>query len=358
MFDHRRPETAYTRLRRTAVTAWLTAAVLATMPTANSDAAPGEAPTGGAKTGAVSRLLVGMGDSYSTGGWIPPVDPSSGLCNRSLHAYPLVAADALGVDGRSVACGGAVVADLTAHNTKRGTPPQVAGIGEADIVTLTIGGNDVGGPGGVLESGASADTSAAFAAQVDALRPRLVTGYRDVLAAAPHAQLYVLGYPDIAPGTQQAFDACLGERAAGLDAGAVHANVALLNAAIADAAAAAGAVFVDTTASFAGHEMCAEVAYANAPGDRTPASPGGGMHPNELGHLAMAADLLDTIAAAGPPAAAPPAADPPVVGPPPVPGPPWTAADRAAARAAAAVLRQLITARLPHSERLGAWGAW
>lgn len=294
------------------------------------------------------RLLIGLGDSYSTGGGIPPADLSSETCHRSQRAYPLVAADELGFAGENVACGGAVLADFTS-TSRRGEPPQITGIGGADIVAFTMGGNDVGGPGGVLESGADAASMAEFAAQVEALSPQLVAAYTDVQRAAAGAVLYVMGYPDIVPRTQQALDSCLGARARGLVAADIHYNVALLNAAIEAAAAAVDAVFVDTSPSFAGHEMCTAEAYANAPGELAAESPGGGMHPNELGHLVLAADLLAAIGEPGspPPAPGPPADPrpgvPPVVGPPSVPQPPGlTRQERAAAWAAAVALRHRI----------------
>jgi len=306
----------------------------------------------GPPAAAASRLLIGMGDSYSTGGWIPPVDPSSGLCNRSLHAYPLVAAGELGFDGQSVACGGAVLADFTSPS-RRGAPPQTTDIADADILAWTMGGNDVGGPGGVLDSGADAASVTDFAAAVDALTPQLVAAYGDVQRAAPRAQMFVLGYPDIVPRTQQALEACLGARAAGLDIDDIHRNVALLNDAIGSAAAAAGAVYVDTSPSFAGHEMCTVDPFANAPEERAPTSPGGGMHPNERGHLMLAADLIAAIGTpAGPPVTdppvpAPPVTDPlvpapPVVGPPAIPIPGLTPQERAVARVIAVALQHRI----------------
>lgn len=296
-----------------------------------------------------ARLLVGMGDSYTTGGGVPGgVDQSSGLdpCTQSLGSYPLVAAEELGFAGQNVACGGAVLSDFTTVS-HRGAPPQTAGIGNADVIAFTMGGNDVGGPGGVLESSRTAAPMAAFAASVDALRPQLVAAYLDVQRAAPAAEIYVLGYPDIVPITQQALDACLGARAAGLIAPDIHHNVDLLNAAIADAATSAGAEFVATTPSFAGHEMCTNDAYANAPEDRAPASPGGAMHPNELGHLAMAAALIGAIGGTGqptPPPGPPGLQTPPVIGPAPSPGPGLTSQERAAARAIAAALLDRIRA--------------
>jgi len=347
MFDNYHPAARPARRRPAAIAAFLAATILTALPTAAA-AGPAPAPA----TADVPRLLVGMGDSYSTGAGIRPADPTAGQCHRSLRAYPLLAASELGYAGRNVACGGARLGDLTI-STRPGVPPQIAGIAGADLVAVTIGGNDVGGPGGVLQSSADAAAMVSFTAAVHALGPQLIAGYTAIRRAAPGAELYVLGYPDIVPDTQRQLTDCLGPTAAGLDAAGIHTNIALLNTTIADAAASTGARFVPTTPAFAGHEMCTERAYANAPGDWAAPSPGGGLHPNALGHLAMAAALADAIATVDP-------TDPPVIAPPPVAGPPapsWTAAERAAA----AELRQQILARLAQllpPGRAARWGAW
>ncbi len=299
---------------------------------------------------AETRLLVGMGDSYSTGGGIPPVDQTSAQgadqCERSLHAYPQVAADELGYAGESVACGGAVLSDFTT-SSRRGAPPQTSGIADADLIAFTMGGNDVGGPNGVIDSSRTAASMTDFAAAVDALVPQLVAAYTDVRQAAPKAEVYVLGYPDIVPDSQQALESCLGARASGLTAADIHYNVDLLNAAIASASATSGAVFVATTPSFDGHEMCTAQPFANAPDERSPAAPGGAMHPNELGHLTMAADLISAIGGTGqpaPPGQQPAPVPPPGVVPAPVPNPSLTPQERAAVRAIAeALLARLRT---------------
>lgn len=295
---------------------------------------------------AATLLLVGMGDSYSTGAGIPPEEPGAGDCQRSTAAYPLVAAAELGITGHNVACGGAVLADFTA-TSRRGAPPQIQGVTGADLIAFTIGGNDVGGAGGVLDSSRTTASMTSFAATVEALTPQLLASYAAVAQAAPGAQIYALGYPDIVPRTQDELQTCLGPRAAGLSAADIHYNVELLNAAIAAAAASAGAVFVGTTPGFTGHEMCSAQPYANAPLDPAPASPGGALHPNELGHLAMAAALLAAIGGPDPlpPPAQPGRREPPTSSPPPAPAPGLTPQERAAARATAqALLDRLLDA--------------
>lgn len=305
---------------------------------------------------AAAPLLIGMGDSYTTGAGIPPVDESSGLCQRSARAYPLVAADELGFDGQNMACGGAVLADFSTPS-RRGAPPQITNVAGANVIAFTIGGNDVGGPDGVLDSSRSGASMADFAASVDALAPQLLAAYTDVQRAAPRAQIFVLGYPDIVPRTQERLRACLGARGLGLTADNIHRSIGRLNAAIAAAAATAGAVFVDTTPSFVGHEMCTAQPYANAPQERAPASAGGAMHPNELGHMMMAAALIAAIGGSnqpgarpgpppgrpipGPPIPVPPIPVPPIVGPP-IMAIPLTPEERAVVQAIAEALLDRI----------------
>jgi len=314
---------------------------------------------------AETRLLVGMGDSYSTGGGIPPVDQTSAQgaddqCERSLHAYPQVAADELGYAGESVACGGAVLSDFTT-SSRRGAPPQTSGMADADLVAFTMGGNDVGGPNGVIDSSRTAASMTDFAAAVDALVPQLVAAYTDVRQAAPKAEVYVLGYPDIVPASQQALETCLGARASGLTAADIHYNVDLLNAAIAEASATSGAVFVATTPSFDGHEMCTAQPFANAPDEPLPAAPGGAMHPNELGHLTMAAELIAAIGGTGqpgpPPGQQPAPVPPPAVVPTPVPNPSLTPKERAAVRAIAEALLARLRTQLGMGMRLPSFPA-
>lgn len=239
-------------------------------------------------------LLIGMGDSYTAGIGIPPLDPTSELCERSLAAYPMLAATQLGYDGRSVACGGADLADLTSES-RRGSPPQIADIAAADVVAMTVGGSDVYGPYGLIYAGTSAAGAASYAAHIEELRPQLLSTFTAVRQAAPQATVYVLSYPDVLPPSQTAFLECWGPLGNVLDATAMHQALSLLNAAIADTAVAAGVTLLDTTALFAGHEMCSADPYANSAGDPSPEYPGPGMHPNAHGHQVLAAALADTV---------------------------------------------------------------
>ncbi|MEB8327217.1 SGNH/GDSL hydrolase family protein [Dietzia kunjamensis] len=109
----------------------------------------------GSMTGSLGSLAqpayadyVALGDSYAAfGDQTEPVvtDGPAARCGRSLTNYPNVldANPAVG-ELTDVSCGGAVTDDLF-EEQHTGVPPQIDALGPyTDLVTLSIGGNDVG----------------------------------------------------------------------------------------------------------------------------------------------------------------------------------------------------------------------
>ncbi|MFG1603617.1 SGNH/GDSL hydrolase family protein [Actinoplanes sp. NPDC049265] len=194
---------------------------------------------------------VAMGDSYSSGVGAPG---PTGLCLRSPKGYPGLWAAANDPHSyRSVACGGATT------DTLRAT--QLIGLsGKTDLVTVTIGGNDAGFAPTVISCTVVSD--AACQAVVDnaavtvreELPAKLDATYRAIKRHAPHAGVYVLGYPilfDVNAPTCGFAGMSIPKRRA------INAANAELNALIEDRAEAAGLTFVDVTDEFAGHGICA-----------------------------------------------------------------------------------------------------
>ena len=88
---------------------------------------------------------VALGDSYSagSGGW-PPDPQASPLCLRTTKNYPHVIAAAVGANLEDVTCGAAETKHFYTSQYP-GVPAQLDAVtAEADLVTLTIGGNDNG----------------------------------------------------------------------------------------------------------------------------------------------------------------------------------------------------------------------
>lgn len=101
---------------------------------------------------------VALGDSYASGEGNAPYDPDTdsldrdfpnltNLCHRSLQgSYPEYLADIEDLSLTNVTCSGAVTFDIYSRNQRNfNEPPQVNAItSETDLITITIGGNDVG----------------------------------------------------------------------------------------------------------------------------------------------------------------------------------------------------------------------
>ena len=83
---------------------------------------------------------------------------------------------------------------------RRSTAPALA---RADLVTLTLGGNDAGYVDVLVTCGLGNCNTRAFersrAAIIDRTKPRLEKVYRAIAAKAPHARILVLGYPQPFP---------------------------------------------------------------------------------------------------------------------------------------------------------------
>jgi lysophospholipase L1-like esterase len=93
---------------------------------------------------------VALGDSYTAGPDIPyPTGPTGG-CGQSNSSYPYIVARSLGLQLTDMSCSSATIVSLTAPQpTGDGTnPAQLSALSTATrLVTLGIGGNDVGWTG-------------------------------------------------------------------------------------------------------------------------------------------------------------------------------------------------------------------
>ncbi|MBB3605057.1 lysophospholipase L1-like esterase [Mycolicibacterium sp. BK556] len=88
---------------------------------------------------------VALGSSMAAGPGIKPRATGSPVAaGRSANNYPHLAAEQLGVDLVDVTYSGATTANVL-REPQRGAPPQIDALdGSEELVTVTIGGNDVG----------------------------------------------------------------------------------------------------------------------------------------------------------------------------------------------------------------------
>jgi len=305
----------------------------------------------------VPGRYVALGDSYVVGEGLEPQVPGDGpgeRCSHSVAAYPEVArTSSERVPGELdvAACSGATLLDLYDYldtEEERTYPGQIDAIAEGEapaLVTLTVGGNDIGfvdivatclqvqyqGTGQLNPYYSPEDCDhlldVSAPAAIAALRTDVGEvegpdggGYQcdepcslpgavaDVVAAAPDAEVLVVGYPPLMP----AVDAgCRGPMLlehrpvndvewyiAPRDVRRGRKVIADLNAVLRDAAVAAGATYVDPGPRFAGHEVCSAdpwVGGLDVDGDRSPYS--STFHPNRRGGVGVAAAVIAALEA-------------------------------------------------------------
>ena len=225
-------------LRRAALVASLLAVPITVLVTA----LPAEA--------AVGDRYVALGDSYASGLGAGSYTAESGNCKRSTNAYPaLWAAASVPTSYTSVACSGATVPDV--HNS------QLAAVtATTTLVTITIGGNDIGFASIMTTcvlSGTAACIDSVQAAENlvrTSLGPALDALYTAISARAPKAKVVVLGYPVF----YQLGTICIGLAEAAR--AKINEGINLLDDVTAGLARQHGFTFADVRANFVGHQLC------------------------------------------------------------------------------------------------------
>jgi lysophospholipase L1-like esterase len=247
---------------------------------------------------------VALGDSYAAGPLIPLQVGLPPGCLRSNRNYPALVARSLGItDFRDVSCSGATTEDLTApQQVPLGVnPPQLHALRpDTELVSLTIGGNDVGFTGIIGDCavrsplrprGAACKdyfTSGGadrLAARIAAAAPKVAAALAAIKDRSPNATVVLVGYPTILPDTGPG---CFPEVPfSSGDVAYLRGVEKELNAMLAEQADLAGVEYVDTYTPTIGHDVC------TPPGTRwveglVPTAPAAPVHPNALGEAAMA----------------------------------------------------------------------
>lgn len=262
-------------------------------------------------TGPVSGPFVALGDSYAAGNLIPasPSGTPAG-CLRSSHDYGADAAGSLRVRYIDATCTGASIKSMTEpQSVLLGTnAPQFSSLAADDsVVTLTIGGDDVGFLG-ILKTCAALSLTSLFgdpcerhytsggkdrlAAAIAATAPKVAAVLRGIHGRAPSARVLLVGYPDILPNSG---DGCWPEVPFAFgDVPYLRGIETGLNRILAAAAAAGGATFVDTYTATTGHDACQNAGVKDIEG-LIPTSLAYPFHPNQRGERVMAARVLAAL---------------------------------------------------------------
>lgn len=203
---------------------------------------------------------VALGDSYSSGVGAGDYGEGEddGSCMRGRHAYPVLwAKEHPAARFTFVACSGATTEDVR--------KTQLGALGsDTGLVTISIGGNDVGFSHilstcklGSEDSCAEAVSTAEATFRTE-LPPKLTATYTEIRRAAPRARLVVLGYPRLFETTSCGFLSMSVDNRTVLNRGA-----RLLEGIIRSQAQAAGAAYASVDALFAGHRVCADDPWIN-----------------------------------------------------------------------------------------------
>lgn len=252
----------------------------------------GPAPAAAAEDEPAAGALnyVALGDSFTAGFGVGPYSqqPAPG-CYQSEQNYPHLVAAKLELTLTDASCSGAVTANIidTPQTTITGegtAPVQSESLtADTDIVTVTIGGNDLGFSDIATNCAAATASGPTYSgywtckefydlpandlkAKIDTIvAPALAKTYALIKSKAPKAKIFVIGYPALAPDADNTpaegcFRSLWYSNAfpfTAADTAMIHAVEVEMGAAIKAQAEAAGAVFVPTLAQSLAHSACA-----------------------------------------------------------------------------------------------------
>ena len=229
---------------------------------------------GGCDEGTATRDVdryVALGDSFTSGAGLPLTRRDALSCGRSSLSYPHLVAEAIGAELVDVSCGGATTENGTEPQSLGGEswPPQLTrsprtptwspsasaattSRGTSTLMfscTSAAAADPTGNP--CEEQGTSPESDlTALPPQIGARLEALLT---EVHRRAPAARVLLVGYPQLVParGTCPELPLATG------DYPFVRAQWEAMDAAMREAAAAAGATYVAVLGPSEGHDICA-----------------------------------------------------------------------------------------------------
>ncbi len=216
---------------------------------------------------------------------------------RSARNYPHLLAGQTGFDLLDVTYSGATTAHLLSER-QHGVRPQVDALdGSEGLVTVTVGGNDIGYVPALVAAGLPRLVQGPFrklfdidtrARELDALPGRLAKLARTVRARSPQARVVFVDYVSLLPpnGTADGLSHDHTELGRYLGEG--------LAAITAEVAESEGCEVVRASRASRDHHPWSSTAWANGPGLPVPGRPLP-FHPNELGMRAVAGLIADHL---------------------------------------------------------------
>jgi lysophospholipase L1-like esterase len=257
--------------------------------------------------GAWAANWAGLGDSYAAGPLIPNQQLNPLGCLRSDHNFAHLAAATLGRSLADVSCSGAKTDDMTAPQdvTLGPNPPQFNALTtDTQIVTLQIGGNDIGFTS-ILQNCATANPFAhpcrdryvvdgrdTLADKIAATAPKIAAVLQGIHARSPGARVFVVNYAAILPETGSG---CWPQvPIAFTDVPYLRSVEKKLNAMLAEKAAANGARIVDDYTASIGRDACRS-ASTRWVEPLVPGNAAAPFHPNARGEAGIAAVVVREV---------------------------------------------------------------
>jgi lysophospholipase L1-like esterase len=251
---------------------------------------------------------VALGDSYVSGPLIPLQGTNPTGCLRSTSNYPSLVRPKIKVTRfTDVSCSGATTDDMfAAQDVQPGPPnaPQLDALNaRTKVVTLGIGGNDIGFTDIVVNCGTSLPTEPGckgdyvhdgrdeLSEGIKATAPKVDRVLSEIERRAPRAKTFVVGYPTVLPETGTGCYPVVPILPA--DVVYLRAKVKELNAMLRNRAAAAGASYVDIATPSIGHDFC-QVTAKWVEG-LVPTNPAAPVHPNAAGMAGWAPTVAAEI---------------------------------------------------------------
>lgn len=257
--------------------------------------------------GARAANYVALGDSYAAGPLIPnPLLPLG--CLKSSNNYAHLAAPGIGLTLRDATCSGARTVHMTTPQNvdpDGPNPPQFNSLdASTTVVSLTIGGNDIG----FSEVAESCITVNPFShpcldkynaggvdqlkARIEATAPKVAAVIQGIKSRSPSAKIYVVNYPAIFPETGFG---CWPQMPIGFsDVPYLRSTQQRLNGMLATQAAANGATLVNWYAASIGHDAC-KGSSTRWVEPLVPGNAAAPIHPNKAGMVGGANALLAAV---------------------------------------------------------------
>lgn len=230
-----------------------------------------------------STRYVALGDSFAAGFG---AGAEQGKCRLSSNSYPAVFARKAGIDlVVNAACAGATTSDLLKHQL-------IALDDRTDLVTVSIGGNDLGvaeiaGSCAAGKAAACRNEVTAALSLLNVLPDRLDTVYSAIAQSAPNARIVVTGYTLLYDATDPAAPDF--QTAAAINAATIGLNEVIRQAV--DEQRAAGKAMTYLPVDFAGHAIGDRKPWLNTTGSAV-------FHPTAAGYAEYASRLVRLLGTA------------------------------------------------------------